>query len=217
MNIQLGIYEIFSTIIPGCIYLMAIGQVFSMLGFKQLTWDILKDLSGISIFIVLIAAYVLGLAFNRFGIGWYGLFKGSNKSVDSLNAFKLNQSNRWNINFEDKDWQILLALIRSKNLDLARETERHLASAIMLRNLSFGFLLLTIINLIQAALISSLGFLIASIVLFTISMLTISESKKFRRWYYDTILSTVLAYRIDLEKLIQPVEPAPKQRKSRIA
>jgi len=217
MNIQLGIYEIFSTIIPGSVYLMAIGQLLMVTNIIRFDWKTVNSLSLASAMIFLIAAYLLGIAFSRIALGWYKLFRGKNQSIESLQAFKLRHQDRWIINFVDEDWHVLLAYIRSKNLDLARENERHQAASIMLRNASFGFLLMMCINLWQYFIVWNMLFAFISLGFLFLSLLMIRESMKFRRWYYDSILSTILAYRIDLEKSIKPVEPSAKPRKGRNA
>lgn len=218
MNIQLGIYELFSTIIPGCVYLVSITEILIMSGIlklEKLDIAVIADLSFILAIILLLTAYLLGIVLSPFGLFWYKRFKRKDQSSASLKEFKLRHQGRWNIEFEDVDWHILLAFVRSKNLDLARENERHLAGSIMLRNISFGFFLLAIINFVQSRLAWNFFFLLAGIVLLILSWITISESKKFRRWYYDSILSSVLAYRVDLEKSIKQYEAPTKTRKGR--
>jgi len=215
MNIQLGIYEIFSTIIPGCVFLVALLQLLIMTKVVQIDWDSLNNLTFVSAIFILVVAYLLGVTFGRFGLIWYKVFRRKNQSVESLRIFKLRHESRWNIDFTDDDWHVLLAFIRSKNLDLARENERHLASSIMLRNVSFGFLLLAIINLIHYFLVLNLALLIVGVVMFALSILAISESIKFRRWYYDSILSSVLAYRVELEKSIKSVKHRKEQIKGK--
>lgn len=218
MNIQLGIYELFSTIIPGCVYLVSITQILIMSGvlkLEKLDMAVIADMSFILAVFFLLAAYLLGVILSPFGLFWYKRFKIKDQSVASLKEFKLRHQGRWNIDFEDGDWHVLLAFIRSKNLDLARENERHLAGSIMLRNISFGFLLLAIINFVQSGLAWNLCFLLAGGGLLILAWITIGESKKFRRWYYDSILSSVLAYRVSLEQSIKPFEPPVKPRKGR--
>ena len=211
MNIQLGIYELFSTIIPGSVYLVAVGQVLIMTGVVPFSWKTINSLSFVSAIIFLVASYLLGIAFSRFALWWYKIFKGKDQSTESLKRFKVTHQDRWNINVEDEDWHILLALIRSRNFDLALENERHLASSIMLRNVSFGFLLLAVINFIQYFIVWNLFFLAVGFGFLVLSILTIGESMKFRRWYYDSILSTILAYRMDLEKFIVSIKPTVKR------
>ncbi len=183
MNIQLGIYETFSTIIPGFVYLVAICQVLLLTGFVLFDWKSINNLSLVSVTFFVVISYLLGITFSRFGLVWYQIFRLRKKdqSAEALKAFKLKHQHRWVSNFVEDDWNILLAFIRSKNLEMAREDERHLASSIMLRNISFGFFLLSIINLTQSVLIWNLYYLFLSISLFVLSLLTMSESRKFRR------------------------------------
>jgi hypothetical protein len=211
MNIQLGIYDIFSAVIPGCVHLVAIFQLLTIMGVVQIDWKSLSNLSFFSAIFILIVAYLLGISFGRFGIIWYKIFKRKNQSLESLEEFRTRHKGRWNIDFRDEDWHILLAFLRTKDMDLAREIERHLATSIMLRNVSFGFFLLAVINLVQYFLVGDLLNIFASLAWFGLSLLMIRESIKSRRWYYDTILSTIVAQRIDLEKSITPVPASAKR------
>jgi hypothetical protein len=211
MNIQLGIYEIFSTIIPGCVYLVWIFELLILTGGISVKWQDLNGVTWVSALFLLVVAYLLGVIFGRFGLFLYKQFKKEDISVESLKQFKQKHEARWDMDFVDDDWHILLAFVRSKSLDLAREIERHQASAIMLRNISFGFLLLAIINMGQYIWLRNIYLLIVGIVLLIFSRLMISDSMKFRHWYYDSILSSILAYRIDLGKSIKPVEPPAKE------
>lgn len=219
MNIQLGIYELFSTIIPGCVYLVSVIQILIMtniLKIENLDTTIIADMSFALLILFLIVAYLLGTIFSPFGLLWYKAFKGKkDQSVESLNSLKLRHKDRWLIDFNDDDWHVLLAFVRTKNLELGLENERHQASSIMLRNISFGFLILAIVNFAQSGLDGNINFLIVGVSLLVVSLITIRESRKFRRWYYDSVLSSVLAYRVDLEKTIKPIEIPVKPRKSR--
>ena len=70
-------------------------------------------------------------------------------------------------------------------------------------------------NLIQLFIVWNLNNMLIGFVLIILSWLLIRESAKFRRWYYDTILSTIVAYRIDLEKTIKPVIASAKRGKGK--
>lgn len=219
MNIQLGVYELFSTIVPGCVYLVSVIQILMMtdiLKIEKLDATIMADMSFALLILFLIVAYLLGTIFSPFGLLWYKAFKGKkDQSVESLNSLKLRHKDRWLIDFNDADWHVLLAFIRTKNLELGLENERHQASSIMLRNISFGFLILAMVNFAQSRLDGNINSLIVGVSLLIVSLITIRESRKFRRWYYDSVLSSVLAYRVDLEKTIKPIDVPVKPRKSR--
>jgi hypothetical protein len=85
MNIQLGIYEIFSTIIPGCVYLVAICDLFLLTGAVSFDWKAINNAT-------LVAAYLLGLIFGWFGLLWYKRFKKVDISVDAFIPFPLQAS-----------------------------------------------------------------------------------------------------------------------------
>lgn len=215
MNIQLGIYEIFAAIIPGFVYLAAITQVLVLTRVVELDLKFINNLSIVSALFILVVAYLLGVTFGQLGLIWYKLFRKKNQSVEALQTFREKHKDRWELAFNDNDWHILLAFLRSKNMDLAREIERHLASSIMLRNVSFGFFLLAAINLIKYFL--DWGFLdiFSCLAWFALSLLMIRESLKSRRWYYDTILSTVVSQRVALEESITPVSLSTKRPKGK--
>lgn len=218
MNVQLGIYELFSTIIPGCVYLVSVVQILiitDVLKLDRLDATVIADMSLALLILFLIAAYLLGVIFSPFGLLWYKVFKRKDQSLESLQTLKQRHKSSWVIDFSNEDWHVLLAYVRSKNLDLARENERHLASSIMLRNISFGFLVLATVNIVQSGIAWNLSFLLAGVGLMILSLITIFESKKFRRWYYDSVLSSVIAYRIDIDKSIKPFESPAKLRKGK--
>jgi hypothetical protein len=215
MNVRLGIYEIFSRIVPGCFYIAAIGQFLVVLGLVKFDWQILNNISIIPSIGLVIIAYILGEAFDRFSVVWFRVFKKRGYSGRVLAEFRQSHKDRWNLDITDSEWPVMLAYIRTKNLDLASEIERHNAFSIMLRNVSLGLLLMTIssvIQFIQARIL--INFLLA-VVLLLLSILIGHESVKFRRWFYEGIFQTTLAYRIDLEERVKPLEPAIKRNKEK--
>ena len=205
MNIRLGIYEIFSRIIPGGFYVAAIGQLLAILGLVKIDWQTINELSlGISIGLIVIA-YILGGALDNFALMLYRLFKKPGYSARTFAEFKRRHKDHWIIDFEDGDWSILLAFIRTKNLELSSEIDRHNALSIMLRNVGLGILIMVANNLIQFIISWNPIFIFISIVLSILAILVIREAVKFRGWFYSSIYETILAYRIDLENTVKPV------------
>ena len=206
MNIRLGIYEIFSRIVPGMFYIAAIVQLFVILGLIEINWDVVNELSLTAIAGIIVVAYFVGEALDRFAIFWFRLFRKKGFSTRSFAAFKKKHQDQWTIDFEDRDWPIVLAYIRTKNLELASEIERHNAISIMLRNVSFGFLLMAISSQIQFILSWDFLYMFISIALLAIAVLLGRESGKFRGWFYNGIFETVVAMRVELEKYVRPTE-----------
>jgi hypothetical protein len=213
MNVRLGIYEIFSRIVPGGFYIAAISQFLVVVGLVKFDWQMLNNISILSSIGLVIIAYILGEAFDRFSVVWFRVFKKRGFSGRVLAEFRQSHQDRWNLDISDSEWPVMLAYIRTKSLDLASEIERHNALSIMLRNVSLGLLLMTISSVIQFFLVRTLSNFLLAVVLFLLSILIGRESVKFRRWFYESIFQTTLAYRIDLEKSIKPIKPPSKQSK----
>jgi hypothetical protein len=206
MNIKLGAYEIFSRIIPGGVYLAAIGQLLIVLGLLKFELESINQISLIASIGLLLGAYTIGGAFDRLSLAWFRLFEkpGTHKRI--FEKFKLDHKDQWEITFDSEDFALLMAFIRTKNLDLASEIDRHSAVSIMLRNVSLGMVFLGVDLLIQFLVWQSWTELAASLLLFGVAVLIIREAKTFRDRYYESIYNTTLAYRIDLEKIIKPVQ-----------
>jgi len=206
MNIRLGVYEIFSRIVPGGLYLAATGQLLIILGLWKFDLESVNNISLIASIGLLLSAYTIGGAFDRLALGWFRLFAKRGTHTRTFANFKQSYQDRWEIDFNDGDWSILLAYIRTKNLELASEIDRHNAVSIMLRNVSLGLLFLGVNSLIQFLILGNWIYIFVVLILVGISFLIILEAKKFREMFYDSIFQTILAYRINLESAIKPVK-----------
>ena len=213
MNIRLGIYEIFSRIVPGGVYMVAIWQLLTILGVTTIDVQTINSLSLPASIGLVVAAYIVGGAFDNLSTVLLRLFKKPGLNARSFLEFKKRHQDRWTIDFKDGDWSILLAYIRTRNMELASEIERPNAISIMSRNIGTGLVLIAGNSLIQFFLSQDSIHLFICIIMLILSALTLRQSIRFRRWFYDGIYETVLAYRIDLEKSIQPVITSPKKSK----
>ena len=206
MNIRLGAYEIFSRIVPGGLYLLAAAQLLSTFGLLKFDLESVNNISLIASFGLLLAAYTVGGAFDRPALAWYRLFEKRGTHTRAFASFKKRHQDRWQIDMDGEDYSLWLAMIRTRNLDLASEIDRHNAVSIMLRNVSLGLMFLGVNSLLQFLMLRNGLHMLVSLILAGISLLIIQEAKKFREMYYDHIYKTVLAYRIDLENAIKPVK-----------
>jgi hypothetical protein len=217
MNIRLGIYEIFSRIVPGGVYMAAIWQFLSILEVTAVDLQTINSLSlPVSLGLV-VAAYILGGAFDYLSLILFRLFKKRGLHARTFAEFKKKYQDRWTIDFTDEDWTVLLAYIRTRNMELASDIERHNAISIMSRNISTGLMLIAGNSLIEFFLSRNSIQLLICLIMLVVSALTLHQALKFRGWFYETIYETVLAYRIDLEKSIQPVTAPAKKSKTKAA
>ncbi len=215
MNVRLGIYEIFSRIVPGGVYLVAIWQLLTILGIVTIDFQTINNLSIIASIGLIVVAYILGGALDNLALILFRLFEKPGFSARSFVKFKKKHQDRWMIDFRDEDWPILLAYIRTKNLELASEIDRHNAISIMSRNIGTGLMLIAGNSLIQFFVSQDFIQMFICIIMLILSVLSIREAVKFRGWFYDRIYETVLAYRIDLEKSIKPVITSAKKRNAK--
>jgi hypothetical protein len=205
MNLRLGIYEFFSRIVPGGLYIVAVAHFLSVLGIVNLDLQAINDISLVASIGLIVVAYILGGAFDIFSLALFRLFNKKGFSGRTLAQFKKKYEDCWQIDLKDHDHIVLLAFIRTKNLELAGELDRHNALSIMLRNVSLGLLFMAANGLIQIFMSGNSINIFIFLSMLVLSMLIIRESIKFRGYFLNGIFETTLAYRIDLETAIKPV------------
>jgi hypothetical protein len=184
--------------------MVAIWQLLTILGVTTIDLQIINNFSIIASIGLIVVAYILGGALDNLSLILFQLFKKPGFSARSFVEFKKKHQDHWMIDFKDEDWPILLAYIRTKNMELASEIDRHNAISIMSRNIGTGLMLIAGNSLIQFLVSQNLIHLLICIAMLVLSALTFREAVKFRGWFYGGIYETVLAYRIDLEKSIKP-------------
>ena len=212
MNLRLGIYEIFSRVVPGGLYLAALAQLAHITGLLTVDPKMLENVSLLASFGLLIGAYIISSIFDPLALALFRLAKKPGQSARSLAEFKERHKTRWLVDFDDAEWGILLAHIRTRNLDLANEIDRHNALSIMLRNLSLGLLFMAVNSLIQYFIASTPVSILLSAFLLVASIALLREAVKFRGWFYNTIYETIVALRLDVEKRVTPLDGKKKTR-----
>ena len=212
MNIRLGVYEIFSRVVPGGFYLFALVELANVLGWIQLDWTMLKDIGLLLSLGLFVLAYVLGSAMDQLGQVWHLIFKKRGSSNRALERFKQLYEDTWSIDIEDKDFPIIRAYIYVHNPVVAEEIDRFNAVSIMLRNLSFGLALFTISEVIRYLNSADWRFLLLAFVLLYFSYQVAVQARNQRSWFYSSILQAIMAYRVNLEERVKPVKQRMKRK-----
>jgi hypothetical protein len=212
MNLRLGMYDIFSRILPGGFYLLAFLQLSTAMGFVKFTWATLGDIGVIPSLGLLVIAYAIGAALDPFGAAWHRLFRKQGMSNRVLQAFKERNADHWKLDFKDTDWRVLRAYIGIHNPDTADEIDRLNALCIMFRNISLGITLIAVSEIIQSA--KTLNWIhgLVVVLLIALSILTARQATTLRDWFYSGIYETILAYRLDLEERVTAVKTSPKRK-----
>jgi hypothetical protein len=210
MSSRLGIYDIFSRIVPGGFYLGTFVQFGIVLNLIKFDWAVLNDLSVLASLGLALVTFVLGSAMDRAGFAWQRLFR---PPTSVLDGFKREHED-WKIDFQEKDWAILRAYIYIHNLNVGDEVDRHNALSIMMRNISLGLALLGIAELMQLILTRDWRYAALVILLMFLSYESGVLARNMRDWFYRSIYETIIAYGLKLEEKIKPAKasnPAGKE------
>ena len=156
-------------------------------------WALVSGLNTLQVFLAIVACYLSGFVCSPFLSKWSALFEPKQFEQDTLERFKMKHPVLI-VDIDPADWPIWLASIRRESLDLAVEIDRNMAVSKMVRGISLFLLLaglLALANVLAGRL--SAWFLPVIALLFPLSILTVRESIKFKRWFYVVIFETVVS------------------------
>ncbi len=199
MSIRMGIYDFFSYVIPGGIFISAFQYLFQKYYFQ------LINLTGISFVEFLVwgsLAYLVGLAIDPLiSKSWYRLFRRKNLFEETMEKFN-ERHPAVDVLFQEMDWYILLSFIKKHNIEMAYDIEKFNVINIMLRNSSFGILVYAAIFVFEFILNNYFWiYAVFAILSLIISIVLVQQSVKFQKWFYESIYQTVIALTIEIEKL----------------
>jgi len=215
MNIQLGIYDIFSRIFPGAFYLFAFIEFARVMNLIKFDWMTLKDIGLLPLLGLALIAYIVGVGMDRIGSAWHQLFKKDRASQEIIREFKEEHKNQWSLTFEDVDWPILRAYLYVHNPDVANEIDRHNALCLMLQNLSLGLVLIAVSEGIQFAITMNWIFLIVVAALIFLSYQMVIQAGTWKEWFYRSIFEAIISYQVNLKQAVKPVRSTATQKKAR--
>jgi hypothetical protein len=174
MSIKIGVYESFSYIIPGVLYILVFAYIGSILDLFQMDIAIIESITIYSAAIFIIVAYVVGLVFDKTARLLSQLFRKNDLKEKVYADFK----NRYpNLVFElyPREWAVLFQYLRIHNENVVDIMNRHNAANIMLRNIGFSLLLLSVF---EVYLLIMREFDILHLVVFVLSMISFFSRKR---------------------------------------
>jgi len=207
MSITIGIYDLFSYLIPGILYLYVANQFLGL--FNKGLFDVLpKTSSGYSIpdliLVVLgfVAAFIVGHIFDLIA-RWFVfrlIYRDKTSQTVLVNIKKRDADA--NIQFEAKDWHLLLVLLRQRNLQVAQSFDKHEADSIMFRNISLIALLLGLISIARAILENPMFWILAVLGLI-VCIMTARRSYTFHTWFFEGVFLAALEYGNTVDTVIE--------------
>lgn len=193
MSIRIGIYDFFAYTIPGALYLIAVGYLATIFGLAALNFQWLANLAGLQVLALAMFAYIGGLIVDPIAMRWSHLFRARDLSGIKLDEFKKAHPDL-DVKFKASDWPLLFAYIRRLNADLGSEIDKHNATNIMLRNVSFGLALLAVCEAIQFVVSNFyIWHAILCVSLVAMSIIAVRKSIRYAGWFYSGIYETVAA------------------------
>lgn len=199
MSLTLGIYDIFSYMLPGGLYLFIFFYAFGWV--KDIQQAGSGFLEGI---LFLGSAYVIGVLFDPLAVKmwYYRFFAPRDLHFNALENLKQSNANL-DIKFNEKQWAVIMSYITIHDGESSK-VERYSTLKIMLRNISFGLLIFSVLQLIlffnnQLNLIN----IIICISSLLFSVVAGIEARKFDQWAISKTFETFVAQAIDPKSFVK--------------
>ncbi len=211
MIIPLGVYDFFSYTIPGLLYLFVAYQVANILRILDLFSFNLADLSDLSSPIAIlvgvftaVTAYILGylMDFSRIRKRWENFFRDANFNEKIKNKYDLLEEKvdqEFSINYS----YLLFSKIKKQYPGLTSDIEKYKAISIMLRNLSFGFLLLSVAQIAYICILEfPIFYIILTILFFSFARIAGRQSNYYNIWFFASIYQASITETVKPKKLL---------------
>jgi hypothetical protein len=203
MSLRIGLYDFFAYTIPGALYFMILGFWLDAYNIISIDESIVYKLTLPAFLIFIGVGYICGLLVDAIAYRWLRLFRGRNRKAaeKAFQEFCKNYSSL-NVNIRPGDWGMLLRAIKSKSLDAAADIEQHNVTAIMLRNISLGFILCSICLLVYFFIGNySVWNIILCLIFILFSRIALIRSAVRRHWFYVAVFEGFAAH-FYLEKIV---------------
>jgi hypothetical protein len=214
MSIAIGLYDLFSYLIPGILYLYVLNETLGVMRWQyldpaKLTFGGDSGPSLLAIALFAIGAYVAGHIFDQLRSMLLDsrMYNGvADRALRKIER-RLSHSNIDHA-FTPDDWSILQEGLKVRNQDLVGEAERFKAEGLMLRNLSFGLFLYGLIQLLQFVMqLDQWYHWLLFVIGLAASFLAHRRAGRFDEWFYRTIYSQALTYGASLKEFLNNSTP----------
>ncbi len=202
MSIRFGVFDFFAYTIPGGIYL-----VLAMLISHETTlgriWISKIPVSASTLLIGGVLSYVIGILFAGLSKNpWYRLFGPRSASTAAYQRISKTYPDV-SFNFGPKQYPAILKMLRLRDTEAGLYVDKHRATAIMLRNLSFSLLCLAVGVLALYCRGNNLVLpVISATILFVMSAFGATGSHKFSEWAHASTFEYIIGDTMTTAKLV---------------
>lgn len=202
MSISIGIYDLFAYTIPGLLYMYVAYEILALTGVVEI--DIVNQISSagfLAVILVAIAAFLTGQIFDNLA-HWFvfSLIYRDKTSQLMLDKIKQRDSGA-NIQFEAKDWHLLLVLLRQRNLEVAQTFDKHEADSIMFRNISL-IALLNALVLGARGIIENPTWWVGAVISSVVCVVTARRSRTLHTWFFEGVFLAALEYGKNVDEVL---------------
>jgi hypothetical protein len=160
-------------------------------------------------------AFIVGIVFDSVcSQSWLRIFRPKDLYQRVLTDF-INRNPRVPIHFKDLDWYIFFSFIRKQNMEMAREIEHYNVYGVMLRNISFGLLIITIQAVAEFI---QRGYqwrcILLSAVCLLLSINVARQAVTFQAWFYVGVLQSFTALVAEPSQFLAKVAATDEQHSS---
>lgn len=202
MSISFGIYDIFAYAIPGFLYLYMFNNILRLSKLPHVEGLAAID-STAALLLLFLAAYLAGHLMDFLSHRlWVRLWYRGHGEERAYSQFLETKPGR-NVKYEPRQWTLLFSAIRHNDHETAEMIDKFKATSIMLRNVSFGFLLLGALEILRGF-VSTFSWqaLFLSIVFLLFSVIALRISDRFNLSFYKIIYQQALLYGRNLEEVL---------------
>lgn len=218
MSVTLGFYDLFANVVPGFIYLFIFNESLRQLGFAYLD---VTEIDNLAYFFLLAAfAYLLGHIMDFIGHRlWVRLFYHGHTEERAYRQFKSIYP-ELQVELNPSHVHLFFDAIKYARPELTNGIERNKVISLMLRNVSFAFIIFFITEVVVILL---KGFswmnLVMAIVSLLASIVSLRRGDLFNVLFYKMVFEHVVLFGDDLEEIVNynrksSSETKPKDKKS---
>ena len=208
MSIQISMWDFFAYTVPGAFYLFVAAFSGVQFGLLHLDRTVVDDLSLFGAVIFAGAAYIVGMIIDPLAKPWHYLFRPKDLAAVTFEKFKKSYP-EFTVKFDGAHWPLLLAYLRNKTGQPAVDIERHNVTNIMLRNISFGLLILAVVQTAHFFVVShAYQDVITAIAAALLAILAGRQAAKFAKWFYLANFEAVVGLSLKENDLIVGYHPS---------
>lgn len=215
MSLAVSIYDVFAFTIPGFLYLFTFNELLRILGYSNL--DVVNiNFSSYWLPIILLA-YLTGHLMEFVSLRlWMRLWYRVPEEERAYKKFMTIKPEE-KIDFNPGQWDLLFAVIQREDRSTTERIDRIIALRIMLRNVSFGLFIFSLLNLyLSFQSTFSLMHFMEAIGIFALSLVSLRRADYYSILLYTSIFQHAALYGKNLREILNTVRnEKPKQSRSK--